>query len=82
MERGVESSKVIEDIYSLGEELVEDVRIIDVYSGKGVPEDMISVTFSITFRSWERTLKDEEVNELFEKIVSEIEKKHKLRRRF
>lgn len=82
MGKGVESSKVIEDIRSLGEGLVEDVRIIDVYSGKGVPEDMVSITFSITFRSSERTLKDEEVSELFEKIVSEIEKKHGLRRRF
>ena len=82
MGRGVESSKVIEDIYSLGEGLIEDVRIIDVYSGKGVPEDMISITFSLTFRSPERTLKDDEVNELFEKIASEIEKKHGLRRRF
>ncbi len=82
MGKNIKSSKVIEDIYSLGGEIVEDVRIIDVYTGKGVPEGMVSVTFSITFRSKDRTLKDEEVNELFEKIVNEIEKKHGLRRRF
>ncbi len=80
--RDVRSADVIRSFYELGEGLVEDVRVIDVYSGKGVPEGMVSVTFSLTFRSNERTLKDEEVNELFERMVSEVEKRHGVKRRF
>ncbi len=80
--RNVRSSEVIKSLYELGKGLVEDVRVIDVYNGEGVPEGMTSVTFSITFRSRERTLTDEEVNNLYERVVHEVEKRYGVRRRF
>ncbi len=76
------SSDVINKIYEAGGSLVEDVKIIDVFRGEGVPEDATSVTFSITFRSNERTLSDEEVNTLFEKILEKLEKDVGVKRRF
>ncbi|MCD6448909.1 MAG: phenylalanine--tRNA ligase subunit beta [Thermotogaceae bacterium] len=80
--KDVQSIKIMERIKELGKELVEGVKVIDVYKGKGVDEDKMSVTFSITFRSDERTLKDEEVNDLFEKIISRIEEEFGVKRRF
>ena len=80
--RNVKSSDIIKRVYELGEGLVEEVKVIDVYRGKGIPEGTVSVTFSIVFRSKERTLKDEEVNELFEKIMGKIEEEFGVRRRF
>ncbi len=76
------SSDVIALMRELGGELLESVGIMDVYRGEGVPEGMISVTFSLIFRSSERTLKDEEVNDLLEKILKGLEERLGVKRRF
>lgn len=47
---------------------VEAVRVFDVYQGQGLPEGKKSLAFTLLFRSFERTLKDEEVNPVFERI--------------
>ena len=58
---------------------VESVNLFDVYSGDGVPEGMKSLAFAISFRSPEKTLLTEEVNEVFDAVCAEVGKKHKLR---
>lgn len=54
---------------------LENVRIFDQYSGQGLPEDQKSLAFSLTFRAGDRTLKDKEVNTVFENILTAIEEK-------
>lgn len=63
-------------------EFVERVGVSDVYTGKGIPEGTISVTFYAIYRAPDRSLTDEEVNDLFEKTVCEIEEKFGVKRRF
>lgn len=46
---------------------LESVRIFDLYQGKGLADGMKSLAYTMTFRSTTRTLKDEEVNTVFEK---------------
>ncbi|MBA3711969.1 MAG: phenylalanine--tRNA ligase subunit beta [Pyrinomonadaceae bacterium] len=49
------------------------VELVDVYEGKGVPEGKRSVTLRVEYRSDERTLRDEEVNETHQRIVGALE---------
>ncbi|NPA49470.1 MAG: phenylalanine--tRNA ligase subunit beta, partial [Thermodesulfobacteria bacterium] len=51
---------------------LEDVSIIDVYRGKGIPEGKKSLTLRFLYRAPERTLRDEEVNEIQAKAAEEI----------
>lgn len=51
---------------------LEDVSLFDVYAGKGLPEGKKSLAFSLTFRAADRTLTDEEVNQVFTTILSQI----------
>jgi phenylalanyl-tRNA synthetase beta chain len=51
---------------------LESVEVFDVYQGKGLPEGKKSLAFSFVFRSVERTLTDDEVNAVFQKIQDEI----------
>lgn len=53
---------------------VESVEVFDVYRGKGLPEGKKSLAFSLVFRSAERTLTDDEVNAVGQKIQDEIAK--------
>ncbi len=47
---------------------VDAVRVFDVYQGKGLEEGKKSLALSLKFRADDRTLKDKEVNDAFEKI--------------
>ena len=51
---------------------VEAVTVFDVYQGKGLPEGKKSLAYSLSFRSQERTLTDDEVNAAFTKIQQQI----------
>ena len=51
---------------------VESVQVFDVYQGKGLPEGRKSLAFSLSFRSAERTLTDDEVNAVFAKIQQTV----------
>ncbi|MCL6517803.1 phenylalanine--tRNA ligase subunit beta [Alicyclobacillus sp.] len=59
-----------EAVHADGERLLEDIRVFDVYTGPGVPEDKKSVAIRLTFRSKERTLTDEEVDRLVQRVLS------------
>lgn len=48
--------------------IVDAVRVFDVYEGTGLPEGKKSLALSLRFRAEDRTLKDKEVNDAFEKI--------------
>lgn len=51
---------------------LESVEVFDVYTGKGVPEEHKSLAFALTFRSAERTLTDDEVNQVFNRLQDEL----------
>jgi len=53
-------------------ELVERYEVIDVYSGKNIPEGKKSITIAFYIRSKEKTLTQEEVEAEFEKIIKAI----------
>ncbi|MGL5440604.1 MAG: phenylalanine--tRNA ligase subunit beta [Filifactoraceae bacterium] len=65
----------IEDIIrKKGEKLIESIELFDVYKGNQIDEDKKSVAYSIKYRSADRSLTDEEVNEIQKQIISEFEK--------
>lgn len=49
--------------------LLEDFRVFDIYTGEQIQEGKKSIAFNMVFRSHEKTLKDQEVNEIIDKIV-------------
>lgn len=51
---------------------VESTEVFDVYEGKGLPEGKKSLALSLVFRSPTRTLTDEEVNTVLQKIQDGI----------
>lgn len=55
--------------------LLTDVRLFDVYQGKGIPEKKKSMSYSIRYASDDRTLTDDEVNEAHSKVVELVTKK-------
>lgn len=68
--------KQIEDIIKAnGGGLVESYKLFDVYKGAQIEEGHKSIAYSITYRSTEKTLTDEDVAVVHEKILSELSEK-------
>lgn len=68
----VRVSEVAGAIRSADRTLVKSVDFVAVYRGDPIPGDAKSVTFSIIFRSDERTLLEEEVEPVHERIVQKL----------
>ena len=66
----IESAAVERIMRRVGGELVETVRLFDVYIGKGVPEGKKSMAFSVAMRAADRTLTDEEAGEVTKAILA------------
>ncbi len=69
MPESVPVGKVLESVKKVSG-LVESVELFDIYRGQQVEEGKKSVALNISFRSFERTLKDEEVQALVEEIIT------------
>lgn len=61
-----------------GEDIIQDVELIDAYRGKKIPEGKVSYTYSIKYGLPTRTLKDEEIEEVHSRIKKALEKKLKV----
>lgn len=62
-------------IWENGNGLVDKVDLFDVYVGKQIPKGKKSVAFSISYRSMEKTLTDDEVSKVHDKIISKLKDK-------
>lgn len=51
---------------------VEDVEFFDIYRGENIPPGHKSLSFSITFRHSRKTLTDEEVNKIQDRILESL----------
>ncbi|MBU5307351.1 phenylalanine--tRNA ligase subunit beta [Clostridioides mangenotii] len=68
--------KQIDDIISAnGRGLIEDFKLFDVYTGDQIEKGYKSIAYSITYRSKDRTLTDEDVAKVHDKILSELSEK-------
>jgi phenylalanyl-tRNA synthetase beta chain len=56
-----------------GGKLLRGVRLFDVYRGKQIPEGKKSLSFSLSYRSDDHTLTDEEAGKVHDKILVAIE---------
>ena len=59
--------------WDFDKDLIKDVSIFDIYSGKGIDEGKKSVAVAVNIQSHSKTLTDEEIEQLSKKIISNVE---------
>lgn len=69
----VPAAKLTASAWATAGELLESVKVFDVYTGEKLGADKKSVAVALVYRHAERTLTDEEVTELHGKVVAELE---------
>jgi len=71
--RDILAADINKVIKTQGGSLLENVSLFDVYQGQQIKEGFKSLAFSLRFQAIDRTLTDEEVNALFEKIQQALQ---------
>ena len=66
---GMEAEKMLQIVLSQHEDLLENVVIFDIYTGKGLEEGTKSLGLRFSYRAPGRTLTDVEIGSIHDKIV-------------
>ena len=75
LNKDILSEDIVKEIKKTGGKLVTNVKIFDIYEGINIGLNNKSIAFNITFEDYTKTLTDEEVMEVFNKIINEVENK-------
>jgi phenylalanyl-tRNA synthetase beta chain len=75
VDSGATGHLISEAIRHAGGNLLNELSIFDVYQGDNIPAGKKSLAFRLSFISPERTLHDDEVNALKDKIISTVSEK-------
>ena len=74
VEKNITSDEIAKTIKSNGGKLLIKSEVFDVYEGNNLPQGKRSIAYSLTFGANDRTLTDEEINPIIEKIIVGLEK--------
>ncbi len=72
VEDGVYSADVLDLVKGLAGPLLESARLFDVYAGEGIPDGYRSLAFSLAYRDPEKTLRDDDVDSIHERLRAKM----------
>ena len=81
MDKKVESKEIETVIKKAAGSLLTNIEVFDVYTGENVGENEKSIAYKLTFMDAKKTLTEEEVTVVFDKVIETVESKCKARLR-
>jgi len=72
----VKGGDLISEIRGMGQGLIREVELFDLFRGKGVAEGCKNLAFRIIYQSAERTLVSDDVQKLHDRIAQTLVQKH------
>ncbi|RWZ59827.1 phenylalanine--tRNA ligase subunit beta [Halobacillus fulvus] len=76
VDESVAAGDIAATISEAGAPLVKEVQVFDLYQGEHLEEGKKSLAFNLLYLDPERTLKDQEVEEAHEAILTAVKEKH------
>lgn len=67
--------QIIDVIEQVGEAILKDVKLFDIYRGNQLPEGKKSMAFTLTYRHNERTLTDDDVKKAHDNVLKALSDK-------
>lgn len=77
VDKNVASAQLMENVRGVAGSYLTDLRLFDVYEGKGIDPKRKSLAFGLTFRDQSRTLSDSDVNNIMDQVIDLLEKNYK-----
>ena len=75
VKKNFQAQELIEIISNVDKSLIKNVKIFDVYEGENIPTDKKSIALKVTIQSDFKTLNEIDLNEVSQKIISNVEDK-------
>ena len=75
VDKALTSKDIEKVIKNAGGSLLTEIEVIDVYTGITIGINKKSIAYSLTFSDNKKTLTDEEVNNLMQKVMDNVCKK-------
>jgi phenylalanyl-tRNA synthetase beta chain len=77
--KSINYDAIREALKSQNADILQSIEFIDVYEGKGLAEDERSITIRLEYRSDERTLVEDEVDDLHRRLIEAVIARHGVR---
>jgi phenylalanyl-tRNA synthetase beta chain len=77
VDKSVSSAELMENVRAVAGTYLIDLRLFDVYEGKGIDPKRKSLALGLTFRDQSRTLGEEDVNLAVGQVIDLLEKNYK-----
>ena len=74
VDENIEVGQIEKTIAKKAKKILEKAELFDIYRNEKLGENKKSVAYALTFRNKNKTLNDDEVNEVMENIIKELEK--------
>lgn len=75
IDKNISSEDIAKAIKKAAGSLLTNTEIFDVYEGKNIPEGKRSIAYSLSFGANDRTLTDEEINNIMNKVIENLQNK-------
>ena len=75
VDKTISSEEIAKAIKKAAGSLLTNVEVFDVYEGKNIEENKRSIAYSLSFGKQDRTLTDEEVNDVMNKVINNLQSK-------
>jgi len=75
VQKNFKAQELIEIISNVDNSLIKNVKIFDVYEGENIPLGKKSIALKVTIQSDFKTLNEKDLNEVSQKIISNVEEK-------
>ena len=72
VDRTVKAADILRATQSVDRKLIADVRVFDVYEGKGIEPGRKSIAIAVTLQPREKTMTEQEIEAVSAKIVAEV----------
>jgi len=76
VDKSVASAKLLSDVREWAGTYLTDLRLFDVYTGKGIDPKRKSLALGLTFRDQSRTLVDDDINPTVSQVIDLLEKNY------
>lgn len=73
-DKNISSMDLANKIKKSAGKLLIDINVFDLYEGKNIDENKKSLAYSLTFGDNNRTLNDDEINAVMDKVIANLEK--------
>ena len=75
VDKNFSAQEVVDVISNVDKNLIKEVKIFDVYQGDNIPDNKKSIAINVTIQSMEKTLKDQDLDQLNNSIIKSVENK-------